>query len=137
MKTFKIADCIAQILLLMIAIAWFTKKHEYAWFGEIDSAMIIYLAIDFLPYYLVIGWQIISVSIHLANPQYNKKILRRIYLLLLFLFIARAIIFYFQKYAALYFLLMLPVSSVVLAIYYCIACLIETRAIKNKQPLTA
>lgn|SRR5450432_2349249 len=124
MKSFKIADCFIQCLLLAIGVGYYLSDVLHRDFISNNYF--------FIPYIFTGGWQLLSVSVHALNPQYNKKILRRIYLVLLLMCITAAVVTYFFGDALLWFFFILLFFSPAMAIYYCIVCFIETKAIKDR-----
>ena len=72
-----------------------------------------------------------STLVHAIKPIHNKKIPRRIYLFVLLAVVAGAILAYFQGDAVLLFFYVLLFLAPGMAIYYCVLCIAETRAIKN------
>lgn len=123
MKKFKKIDCIVQAVLLLAALCWNLLGVSRGRFLGNEPFVI--------PYFTIGGWQLMSVLVHAIKPMYNKKILRRIYLFVLLAVVAGAILAYFQGDAVLLFFYALLVAAPFMAMYYCIVCIAETRAIKN------
>ncbi len=123
MKKFKKIDCIVQAVLLLAAIVWNLAGFAQGHFLGNEPFII--------PYFAIGGWQLMSVVVHAIKPMYNKKIPRRIYLFVLLAVVAGSIVSYLQGDAVLQFFYVLLFVAPAMAIYYCIVCIAETRAIKN------
>lgn len=123
MKKFKKIDCIVQVILLLVALCWNLVGLSRGSFLGNEPFII--------PYFTIGGWQLVSALVHAIKPMYNKKMPRRIYLFVLLAVIAGAILAYFQGDAVLMFFYALLFLAPGMAIYYCVLCIAETRAIKN------
>lgn len=123
MRQFKKIDCILQVGLLLVAFSWNLAALLRGNFVGNDPFIAAYFAVG--------GWQFLSTVVHMLKPQYNKKMPRRIYLISLLAVVLGAIISYLQGDAVLLFFYVLLFAAPVMAIYYCIICVVETGAIKN------
>lgn len=114
MKTFKVADCIVQVIL--IGGALLVNLTAPSSFSESF----------FMSYVLVGGWQIISLIVHFFYPAEYKVGLRKVYSVLL---AVTAVVFGISIFTgnALDVLAGLLFWSPVLAILYMITCLLELK----------
>lgn len=115
MKAFKTADCVIQGLLMLAGLFFALQANSL----HLDIGL-------FLGYFLVGGWQIISVIVHFFYESPYKKKMRRIYLITLGILI-------------LVLLLSLPIGGIVIimfsllffspvmAVYYLVTCIRETK----------
>lgn len=125
MKKFKKIDCVVQVVLLLAALCWNLAGISRGRFLGNDPFIISYVIVG--------GWQLISALAHAVKPIYNKKIPRRIYLFALLAVVAGALIAYLQGDAVLLFFYVLLFAAPVMAVYYCLVCIAETKAIKNTE----
>jgi hypothetical protein len=121
MKVIKIIDCVAQVILIA---------------GSLMAVMINGLKISdestFGVYFLVGGWQMISVFVHLvAGKEYGSKT-RRVYYILLLCTLGMGLLVSVGA-GIIYFLGILLLWSPVLAILYMTACILETK--KQFEPV--
>lgn len=121
MKTFKIADCVGQILLIVGALIYnFLPRPE--------------LSDGFILSYVLIGtWQIISLIAHFFIPGEYKVGLRKIYSGLLLVTAIAVLIGLFSTDLLILMLYALLVWSPAMAILYLTTCLIELRKLKTVE----
>lgn len=121
MKRFKQIDCGVQGLLIAGSFfAYFVLGSK----GFADG---------FIVYFLVGGWQLLSSVIHLVRREYNKKTLRIIYWLLLAAAVAGAFIADSYNDGLLTYMIAMLFVTPALAVYYCIICMVETKAIDGQS----
>jgi len=116
MKTFKIADCIVQLLLIFGALFINLVLKP----GTVDESF-------FMSYFLVGSWQIISLIVHLFFPGEYKVELRRLYSILLLLTAVVFLIGLFSSGLLINVLFGLLYWSPLLAILYLITCILEIK----------
>ena len=114
MRTYKLLDCWIQAILIVLGLV-------AGLYGNQSDSMI------FGGYFTVGGWQILSVILHriFYTPQ-HKSLMRRIYLVTLAVVIAVLLLSVPGKFVieALYGLLFF---SPLMAVYYLITCIVETK----------
>ena len=114
MRTYKLLDCWIQGILIVLGLL-------FGFYGNQSDSMI------FGGYFTVGGWQILSVILHriFYTPQ-HKSLMRRIYLFTLAAVIAILLVSIPGQFViiALYGLLFF---SPVMAVYYLITCVVETK----------
>jgi len=116
MKNVKAADCIIQGLLI---ITGFVLGFAA---GDLNETL-------FIGYFLVGGWQVLSVIVHFFyKPPYNTR-LRKIYLIILGL-VLLIVVLSIPMQGIIFVLLGLLFVSPVMAIYYLVTCFKETQALK-------
>ena len=126
MKTFKLFDYIFQIFLITISLLFVPWALFIVPAGRSADYMI-------LGYFVVGGWQLISVAVH-AIAKFKSK-LRKIYLWMLLATVIIGVICILTMILSLYYLAALLFWSPVLAFVYLIACIKETKALKRAPAL--
>lgn len=128
MKIFKLADCIIQGLLLFFAaalIALFSVRLDETLFSM---------------YFVLGGWQVISMLIHLFVRGPHKSGLRKLYHILLVLTIVGAIFSLTDDDFFLTYMAIMLGWTPILALLYFVCCCIETRrmtlAESSRQPVS-
>ena len=117
MRTFKMIDCFLQAVLIGLALVLGLRQY-----GKGDDF--------FLWYFLVGGWQVLSVIVHFFSyTPVQKSLLRRIYLITLALVIVILVVstagFVIEALFGLLFF------SPLMAIYYLVTCIIETKRLRE------
>lgn len=126
-KNFKILDCWVSIILIVVFVAY----------GFIEMS-----GKSLIGYFIVGGWQIVSMIIHQVNHLFTQKGEQRIFYhkMILTLVIALVVIIGLAQLVELFFipilviLFLLLVLSPIMAIYYTYLCYEETY-IKMKRPM--
>ena len=129
MKQFKKIDWIVQAALIIMGIAWNLSGLARGRFIGNEPFII--------PYFVTGGLQLMSTVVHAVQPAYNKKMPRRIYLFLLAAVLLAGAICVIQGDAILVFFLGLLFAAPVMAIYYCLLRMVETRVIGNSKLIQA
>lgn len=115
MKAFKIADCVAQVLMIGIAAFMFLVLRVRI----IDEALGFYFAVG--------GWQIMSVIVHLVASKLYGSPLRKAYHILLLITIGTALLSALGGSDGLIMYMAILLGwSPILAVLYMIACIKET-----------
>ena len=120
MKPFARLDVVIQVILIIIGIA----------IGLAVASNSIQSDYMFVPYFLVGGWQILSVIVHLVGEGFRFSTLRRIYLVTLVLVLVILIISV-PTAAIIYSLIGLLFFSPVMAIFYLFTCYKELQQYKQ------
>jgi hypothetical protein len=121
MRTIKLIDCIMQSLLILAALVFALSS------GRMDEEL-------FTGYFVVGGWQVLSVLVHFFyKPTYNTR-MRRIYLVTLG-FVAFFCLFLFTE-ALIFILLGLLFFSPAMAVYYLVTCIRETQQLTPVVPVS-
>ena len=126
MKAFARLDVAIQVILIIIGIT----------IGLAVAGNSIQSDYMFVPYFLVGGWQIFSVIVHLVGEGFRFSTMRRIYLVTLLLVLVILIISVPTE-AIIYSLLGLLFFSPVMAIFYLITCYRELQQYKQTAPAQA
>lgn len=117
MRTFKLVDCCGQLLLIVVGLMMGIG-------GGLDETSF------FAAYFVVGGWQVLSAILHgiFYSPTHKSK-LRRIYLITLGV-VAGCLLMSLSGFVleALYGLLFF---SPVMAVYYLITCMLETKRLSE------
>lgn len=120
MRTYKLVDCWIQAILILAGLLFALSGYQF------DSLF-------FGAYFTVGGWQIMSVILHriFYTPQ-HKSLMRRIYLVTLITVVALLLISLPSDFVivALYGLLFF---SPLMAVYYLITCIVETKRLTVLQ----
>lgn len=119
MRTFKLMDCFVQATLIGLALVLGPRQYRTG----ADEDFLIW-------YFLVGGWQVLSVIVHfLFYRPVTKSLLRRIYLITLALvtviLVTSAVGFVIEALFGLLFF------SPVMALYYLVTCMIETKRLPD------
>ncbi|MBC7829401.1 MAG: hypothetical protein H7122_16760 [Chitinophagaceae bacterium] len=114
MITFKKIDWMIQVFLIIAALVMVIASRQTR-------------DLYFLYYFVVGGWQLISVFVHLANKIEYKSRLRKIYLQILAVVTVLAIISFALYYIIIYYLIALLFFSPAMATLYLITSIIETK----------
>ncbi|WP_127131032.1 hypothetical protein [Pseudoflavitalea rhizosphaerae] len=123
MKAFARLDVAIQVVLIIIGIA----------IGLAVASNSIQSDYMFVPYFLVGGWQIFSVIVHLVGEGFRFGAMRKIYLVTLLLVLVILIISVPTE-AIIYSLLGLLFFSPVMAIFYLATCYREWQQYKLAAP---
>lgn len=115
MRSFKKIDCVIQGVLIVLGLVMGLSSRQ----GLDDTAF-------FAGYFLVGGWQLISVFIHFFYEAPYKKIMRKIYLITLGVVII-ALLVSIPTDGIIVTLFGLLFFSPVMAVYYLITCINETQ----------
>ncbi|AXY77506.1 hypothetical protein D3H65_27525 [Paraflavitalea soli] len=115
MKSFKSIDCAIQGVLIVLGFMM------GLWSGEMLSDMTF-----FTGYFLVGGWQLISVIVHFFYDPPYKTLMRRIYLYTLGVVIL-ALVVSLPADGIITMLFVLLFFSPIMAVYYLITCIRETQ----------
>jgi len=117
MKPYKLIDFIIGILLIIICtFSAFVLKEAYFFYG----------------YFVVGGWQLLSMLIHMANnDKYirssNRKIYEKMILWILIIGVLSLLLTLLEMPILIFYLYAMLIFSPVLAIYYQVVCYIEYR----------
>lgn len=120
MLIFKKIDCILQAVLIVLGVCVSASAHDL-----LDEAF-------FFGYFLVGGWQLLSVFVHFFYRAPYTITLRKIYLALLG-FVLVGLVFSLPLQGILIALTVLLFLSPLMAIYYLVTCLLETQKLKQLQ----
>ena len=126
MKAFARLDVAIQVILIIIGIA----------IGLAVASNSIQSDYMFVPYFLVGGWQIFSVIVHLVGEGFRFGHMRKIYLLTLLLVLVILIIST-PTGAIIYALMGLLFFSPLMAIFYLATCYKELQQYKQATPAQA
>lgn len=117
MKRFKQIDCIVQCLVILLSFLGYFIVGARG------------LADGFIVYFLVGGWQLLSAVIHLFRPQFNRRLLRNLYWVFLAVIVTGGVIMNSNETRMLDYMFAMLFVTPVLAIYYCVVCIIETKGL--------
>ncbi len=123
MKTFKITDCVMQAILILLALLVNLSNGTS---HLMDSNFF------FLSYFVVGGWQVLSMFIHFTVPKKYKIKQRKIYIILLLLTIIAGVLC-LPNDTILNFMLVLLFWSPALALLYFIITVAELRMINRQE----
>lgn len=124
MIRFKTIDYMIQILMITLAVLGSLSFRDESVF--------------LMSYFIVGGWQILSVLVHFFYPVPFKTTMRKIYLVMLVLMLViLGIIAVTSPDGGIYALFGLLIVSPLLAIYYLVTCYRETAALKKIQGVGA
>jgi hypothetical protein len=123
MKTFKITDIFIQIVLIVVSLVYalFIDKLEI---GGIDF---------FTGYFVVGGWQMLSVIVHFFYKAPYPTVMRRLYLLALLVVTVLALLAVVVDPIVILVGEILLFFAPVMALYYLVVCFVETKWLINKN----
>lgn len=123
MKTLKTVDYAAQAFLISASLLLFIVGLAY----NIDEDYL------FSGYFIVGGWQIISVTAHFFVPAAYKISLRKTYLVMLLCTIIAGALSFINGDFLILFLMILLFWSPALAVLYLVTCIKETQRLKTVE----
>jgi hypothetical protein len=125
MKKFKSIDCAIQSVLIVLGFILGASSAD----NMLDDYFF------FLGYFLVGGWQLISVIVHFTYEAPYKKTMRKIYLITLGIVLLAFLFSIPTGDGVMMMLFVLLFFSPIMAVYYLITCINETQKLSEIMAL--